>query len=147
MWLTKLKKLFFILSLLLCSYLFISYLNSDTETFGNYQFEYVGDKGWPADYILVQKIEKNSQQKSELVFGLVISFYKEKGHVYFSYIEGKNIASQSCYIEKEISYGKINIENNFIEIITKNEFPRNNILPDRIKRWLENPKNRCDLDS
>ena len=51
MWLIRLKNLFFISVLLLCVYLFFSYLNSDVEDFGSYQFEYVRDKGWPADYI------------------------------------------------------------------------------------------------
>lgn len=144
MWLIKLKNLFFISVLLLCVYLFFSYLNSDVEDFGDYQFEYVRDKGWPADYILVQKIEEDGKKKDKLLFGLVINFYKEGNYVYFAYIEGKNIASQSCYSKKEISYRKINIKNNSLEIIDKNDFSRNYTLPDKTKMWLEDSKNRCN---
>ncbi|MFP5075483.1 hypothetical protein ACLD9W_11670 [Neisseria sp. WLZKY-1] len=144
MWLIRLKNLFFISVLLLCVYLFFSYLNSDVEDFGSYQFEYVRDKGWPADYILVQKIEEDGKKKGKLLFGLVINFYQEGNYVYFSYIEGENIASQSCYSKKEISYGKINIKNNSLEIIDKNDFSRNHTLPNTTKMWLEDSENRCN---
>ena len=114
------------------------------EDFGNYQFKYVRDKGWPANYILVQKNEEDGKKKGKLLFRLVINFYKEGNYVYFSYIEGKNIASQFCYSKKEILYRKINIKNNSLEIIDRNYFSRSHTLPDKTKMWSEDSKNRCN---
>ena len=85
MLLTKLKILIFLFLFVfvLAIILLFFFFSSDIETFGNYQFEYVYDKGWPANYILVMK-DGNKGNFDKIISGLVLEYYKEDDNIYFS---------------------------------------------------------------
>ncbi|HGT4337257.1 TPA: hypothetical protein ACT4GT_001647 [Neisseria meningitidis] len=149
--LTKLKILLFLFLFVfvLAINLLFFFFGSDIESFGNYQFEYVYDKGWPANYILVMK-DGNEGNFDKIISGLVLEYYKEDDNIYFSYIDGQGFASDSCYYKPEILYGKIILNKN--HIININSMEKNNFLSeDKImkgtRNWLADPKNKCNIQT
>ncbi|MDO4248799.1 MAG: hypothetical protein Q4C79_07555 [Neisseria sp.] len=147
MWFTKYKLLILFVIPISIIYFLLNNANLDIDRYENYQFEFVYDKGWPANYILVKNSKAKNMQQSEILFSLVNDFYKKEDNVYFSYIPSKGIASEVCYYEKNVLYGRINLKQDVIEIVNKQDMEKdfllNRTISKKTQRWLDDPKNKC----